>query len=177
MWHARSWVVLLSAVGLIVGAAPALADKDRNSSGPESKQEREYRSEREERKQVKEERKRAKKEKRQKERGSRFYRADRVTVRDFYSHNPSALPPGLAKRDGRLPPGLAKRGGNLPPGLARGQVITPDIEVHLLPLPRELEIKLPPPPHEVIRRIIGRDIVLIHERNRKVLDVMRDALP
>jgi hypothetical protein len=29
----------------------------------------------------------------------------------------------------------------------------------------------------VIRRIIGRDIVMIHEHNRKVLDVMKDALP
>lgn len=177
MWRARSLVVLLSAAGLIMGAAPALADKDRSSQGPESRQESEHRSEREERKRAKEERKQAKKEKRQKERGSRFYHEDRVTVRDFYSHHPAALPPGLAKRGGNLPPGLAKRGGDLPPGLARGQAITPEIEVHLLPLPRELEIKLPPPPHEVIRRIIGRDLVLIDKVNRRVVDVMRDALP
>lgn len=106
-----------------------------------------------------------------------FIEDDRIVVRDFYTQNPSSLPPGLAKRGGNLPPGLAKRGGNLPPGLAKGEVITIEDYRHLPPLPRELEIRLPPPPHEVVRRIIGRDIVLIHQHTRKVLDVMRDALP
>ena len=106
-----------------------------------------------------------------------FLDQDRVTVRDFYSRNPSSLPPGLAKRGGNLPPGLAKRGGDLPPGLSRGQVLMPEHQVHLLPLPKDLERLLPPPPHEVIRRIIGRDIVLIHKLNNKVLDVLKDALP
>lgn len=106
-----------------------------------------------------------------------FIEDDRVVVRDFYVQNPSSLPPGLAKRGGNLPPGLAKRGDNLPPGLAKGQVITIEDYRHLPPLPRELELRLPPPPHEVVRRIIGRDIVLIHQHTRKVLDVMRDALP
>ena len=53
----------------------------------------------------------------------------------------------------------------------------PEHQTHLLPLPRDLERLLPPPPHEVIRRIIGRDIVLIHKTNNKVLDVLKDALP
>jgi len=106
-----------------------------------------------------------------------FVSEDRVVVRDFYAQNPSSLPPGLAKRGGNLPPGLAKRGGNLPPGLSKGQVLTVDDYRHLSPLPRELELRLPPPPHEVVRRIIGRDIVLVHEHTRKILDVMRDALP
>jgi hypothetical protein len=106
-----------------------------------------------------------------------FVDDDRRVIQDFYVRNPSQLPPGLAKRGGNLPPGLAKRGGHLPPGLAKGQVIDPSVEVHLVPLPRELEVRLPPPPHEVIRRIIGRDIVLVHEHTHKVLDVLRDALP
>ena len=106
-----------------------------------------------------------------------FVDDDRIVVRDYYARNPSHLPPGLAKRGGNLPPGLAKRGGDLPPGLSKGQAIDRSVETHLLPLPRELEVRLPPPPHEVIRRIIGRDIVLIHERDKKVLDVLRDALP
>jgi Ni/Co efflux regulator RcnB len=111
------------------------------------------------------------------ERRDHFIDDDRVVIRDFYTRNPSSLPPGLAKRNGNLPPGLAKRGGDLPPGLSRGQEVPAEYRVHLQPLPRELEIRLPPPPHEVIRRIIGRDIVMIQKHNNMVLDVMRDALP
>lgn len=119
---------------------------------------------------------------RQNENGGRkardhFLEQDRVTVRDFYAKNPSSLPPGLAKRGGDLPPGLAKRGGKLPPGLSRGQVLMPEHQAYLLPLPKDLERLLPPPPHEVIRRILGRDIVLIQEHNNKVLDILKDALP
>jgi hypothetical protein len=106
-----------------------------------------------------------------------FIDDDRVVIRNFYTQNPSSLPPGLARHGGNLPPGLAKRGGNLPPGLSRGQQVTPDYDELLLPLPKELEIRLPPPPHEVIRRILGHDIVMINKQTRKVLDVMRDALP
>jgi hypothetical protein len=100
---------------------------------------------------------------------------DRGLVRDFYRQNPHQLPPGLAKKGG-MPPGLAKKGG-MPPGLARGEVVTADHERYMSPLPRELEIRLPPPPHEVIRRIIGHDIVMINKINHKVLDVLHDALP
>lgn len=167
MWRARSVAVVLSTfvatIGL--GAAPVAADNGKKSQAGEAKS---YPAPKD---------KSAKKGKSHKKSGDKFRHEDRVIVRDFYSHNPSALPPGLAKRNGNLPPGLAKRDGNLPPGLARGAVVTPELEVHLQPLPRELEIRLPPPPHEVIRRIIGRDIVMIHEHNKKVLDVMRDALP
>ena len=106
-----------------------------------------------------------------------FVDADRAMVRDIYAQNPSSLPPGLAKRGGNLPPGLARRGGNLPPGLSRGAVVTTEYQEHLLPLPPELEIRLPPPPHEVIRRILGHDIVMIDKQTKKVLDVLRDALP
>jgi len=95
-----------------------------------------------------------------------FQDQDRFTVRDFYSRNPSSLPPGLAKR-----------GGDLPPGLSRGQVLMPEHQVYLQPLPKDLEKLLPPPPHEVIRRIIGHDIVSISKVNNKVLDVLKDALP
>jgi len=107
----------------------------------------------------------------------RFIDDDRVRIGDFYRQHPSSLPPGLAKRNGNLPPGLAKRGGNLPPGLSRGQTVSREYHQHLLPLPKDLEKLLPPPPHDVIRRIIGRDIVLIHKTNMKVLDVLKDALP
>jgi len=111
------------------------------------------------------------------ERRDHFVDDDRAVVHDFYAQNPHRLPPGLAKRGGHLPPGLAKREGELPPGLSRGDAVTPQHEAVLLPLPTELEVKLPPPPHEVIRRILGHDIVMIDKQNKKVLDVMRDALP
>jgi hypothetical protein len=106
-----------------------------------------------------------------------FVSDDRDVVRDFYAQNPTSLPPGLAKRGGHLPPGLAKRSGNLPPGLSRGQVVTADDREQMLPLPQELEIRLPPPPHEVIRRILGHDILMISKQTNKVLDVLHDALP
>lgn len=122
--------------------------------------------------------KRMKNEKRNKaETRSHFIDDDRSVIQRFYVQNPSSLPPGLAKRGDKLPPGLAKRGGNLPPGLSRGQVVTPEYREHLLPLPPKLEIQLPPPPHEVIRRILGRDIVMIDKQTNKILDVLRDALP
>ncbi len=70
------------------------------------------------------------------------------------------LPPGLAKRD-RLPPGLAKR-DRLPPGLSGER------------LPRTLERRLSPLPAGVIRLRIGTDLVLMDERSRVVLDVMKD---
>lgn len=110
-------------------------------------------------------------------RGDRFDDDHRLTVRRYYEQNPSSLPPGLARRGGNLPPGLAKRGGNLPPGLSKGEPLPKEYEAHLLPLPRDLEVLLPPPPHEVIRRIIGRDMVLIHKQTHKVLDILHDALP
>lgn len=106
-----------------------------------------------------------------------FIDDDRIVIRDYYARHPRDLPPGLAKRGGNLPPGLARRGGDFPPGLARDQVASPDTIRLMLPLPPELERYLPPPPHEVIRRIIGRDIVLLHKHNMKVLDILKDALP
>ena len=99
------------------------------------------------------------------ERREHFDDHDHVVIREFY-----AVP-------GHLPPGLAKRRGKLPPGLSRGQAVTPEYKEHLLPLPRDLEIKLPPPPHEVVRRILGRDIVMINKKTNKVQDVLHDALP
>lgn len=154
---------------LAVLAGPALADPPWARSGDDSR----GRGERHEQYEKKEKREKYGKH----EPRGYFMSDDRIVIRDYYQRNPGHLPPGLAKRGGNLPPGLAKRQGGLPPGLAKGQVIDPRLEVELLPLPRELEIRLPPPPHEVIRRIIGRDILLIHEHNRKVLDILRDALP
>lgn len=159
MLHGRLMLVLLCALSL------ASVAQAKNGEGADKSREHGGQSERH------------KPSKSKKHREARFRQDEHAIVRDFYTHNPSRLPPGLAKRGGQLPPGLAKRGANLPPGLAKGEVVAPDIEVHLLPLPRELELRLPPPPHEVIRRIVGRDLILLDKHTRKVLDVLHDALP
>lgn len=103
---------------------------------------------------------------------ARFRADDRHVVQAFYAQHPGALPPGLAKK-GKVPPGHAKRLHRV----AVAQIVTPEIEVNLLPLPPALEVQLPPPPHTVIRRILGRDLVMIDKHTHKVLDVLRDALP
>lgn len=71
-------------------------------------------------------------------------------------------PPGLAKRDA-LPPGLAKR-DVLPPGLqGRG-------------LPDTLAARLPAAHPGTSRIQVGRDVVLIENATRRVLDVLQDVL-
>lgn len=105
--------------------------------------------------------------------GIHFSDADRRHVHSYYEERyryrhkekrgkgrGKGLPPGLAKRD-RLPPGLAKR-DRLPPGLSGER------------LPRTLERRLSPLPAGVVRLRIGTDLVLMDERSRVVLDVMKD---
>jgi hypothetical protein len=162
----RFLIAFLFLFGLtsIAQADPPWARSDGNSRGQGEKHEKQKKHEKRERHNKREPR-------------GHFIDDDRLVIRDYYSRNPGHLPPGLAKRGGNLPPGLAKRNGGLPPGLAKGQVAPSDTVKLMLPLPHELELYLPPPPHEVIRRILGRDIVLLHKHNMKVLDVLKDALP
>lgn len=102
---------------------------------------------------------------------------DRARHDSFDDHDHGVVRDYYGRKRGHVPPGLAKKGG-VPPGLAKkGEVLPVEYRPHMLPLPPDLEKLLPPPPHEVIRRIIGRDIVLIQKQTNKVLDVMRDALP
>lgn len=147
----RYVVATLLSLGLML---PALADDDDRHK----KKDRHEKSEKHEKHEKKHKHGKA-------ERREHFDDDDHRIIRNFYA------------RPGHLPPGLVKRGGKLPPGLSRGQPVTPEYREHLLPLPRDLEIKLPPPPHEVIRRILGRDIVMINKQTNKVQDVLHDALP
>ena len=94
-----------------------------------------------------------------------FIDDDHRAIRHYYSQHPHGMPPGLAKR------------GKMPHGLSRGQVVTTEYHSNLLPLPPKLELQLPPPPHEVMRRILGRDILMIDKQTHKVLDILRDAVP
>ena len=82
--------------------------------------------------------------------------------RNAKGHGPGKTPPGLARRD-VLPPGLARR-DVLPPGLqGRG-------------LPDTLVARLPMAHPGTSRVQVGRDVVLIENATRRVLDVIRDVL-
>lgn len=70
-------------------------------------------------------------------------------------------------RAGGLPPGIAKkvaRGGAAPPGLARQR------------LPRELELRLPPPPRGYERVVIDGRVVLVEIASQVVHDVLTDII-
>lgn len=74
-------------------------------------------------------------------------------------------PPGLAKKhNGCLPPGQAKR--RFPPGS-----VVPDTIV-LYPLPRELEIRLRPLPSGYVYRYADREVLVVAEAARKVIDAV-----
>ncbi len=98
---------------------------------------------------------------------------DRRIIHDYYHRyrdrhrHGRGLPPGLAKRE-HLPPGLARqvrRNGTLPPGLERRS------------LPHDLERRLRPLPAGYVRIQVGGDIVLMNERTRVMVDVIKDIVP
>ena len=80
--------------------------------------------------------------------------------------NGKKMPAGLAKRKS-LPPGLQKqldRNGKLPPGLAKRD------------LPSGLRANLPPAHDGTERKIVGNDIVLIHQATGVVLDILKNIV-
>ena len=86
-------------------------------------------------------------------------RAGHVRVIHEYQRSGS-LPPGLAKRD-ELPPGLRKQlreKGELPPGL----------EKRLVPVPPDLEVRLPRVPSYDRRYFAGRDLIIIDVRTNHI---------
>ena len=96
-----------------------------------------------------------------------FDRVERDIIRAFFRDH-SDLPPGLAKRD-RLPPGLEKQlreRGSLPPGLQK----------RIDPLPGTLTRRLPRLPSNIIRGVIGRDVVLVDRERNVILDILEDIL-
>ncbi|MBZ5547057.1 MAG: hypothetical protein LAO22_03705 [Acidobacteriia bacterium] len=88
---------------------------------------------------------------------------DRDEMRGWYREQDDHLPPGLAKRD-RLPPGLERQlrlRGTLPPGLRK----------KMAPCPRELEMRLPPPPPGCAHVVVGGHVVLVNRSTYMVLDI------
>jgi hypothetical protein len=65
--------------------------------------------------------------------------------------------------------------GSLPEGLVKLDLLPKDLQG--IGLPRELERKLTPLPSDYVRRIIGRDIILMRRTDRAVVDIYRDAIP
>jgi Ni/Co efflux regulator RcnB len=92
----------------------------------------------------------------------------RREVNDYYGTRFKAgkCPPGLAKKNnGCMPPGQAKK-------WAMGQPLPKD--VHYYELPRELILRLPPPPpqHRYVR--VAADILLIAIGTSMVIDAIED---
>lgn len=100
----------------------------------------------------------------------RFGDQDRRLVRDYYG--------GQAK-GGKCPPGLAKKGnGCMPPGQAKkwamGRPLPRDIVYY--DLPRDLVVRLPPPPsgHRYVQ--VAGDVLLIAVGSSMVVDAIQDIL-
>ena len=93
---------------------------------------------------------------------------DRDEMRGWYRNHRDHLPPGLARRD-TLPPGLERQlrvRGTLPPGLRD----------RIRPCPEDLARRLPPPPPDCERVIIGGHLVLLNRRTFVVLDIFHFEL-
>jgi len=92
-----------------------------------------------------------------------YYYREQESIRNKHNKR-KAMPPGLAKRD-ELPPGLqrqVRRNGELPPGIEGRQ------------LPVDLEQRLSPLPAGYLRLQVGRDIVLMNQRTRVTVDVIKN---
>ncbi len=96
-------------------------------------------------------------------RGYGFADHDRDQMRGWYGEHYRHLPPGLAKRD-RLPPGLERR-------LLIREAFPPDLESRVVLVPVDLDRRLPPPPPDCERVLIGGHIVLRNRNTRVVLDI------
>lgn len=77
-----------------------------------------------------------------------------------------------------LPPGLAKqvaRGRELPPGwqkkCVRGEIMPLEVFEHCHPLPLDVLVKLPSPPHGTILVAIDGKVVRLAKATREILDV------
>lgn len=97
-----------------------------------------------------------------------FAAEHRDYVREYYAEE---------FRSGNCPPGLAKkRNGCLPPGQAKkwrvGQPLPSDVVIY--DVPRELTVRLGPPPagHKYIR--VGADILMIAIGTSMVVDAISD---
>jgi Ni/Co efflux regulator RcnB len=100
----------------------------------------------------------------------RFGYDDRRIVTDYY---------GGAYRKGHCPPGLAKKGnGCMPPGQAKkwavGRPLPADVRYY--PLPRDLEMRLRPPPPGYRYVQVAGDVLMIAVGTAMVADALTDLM-
>jgi hypothetical protein len=91
--------------------------------------------------------------------------SDRVIIQGYLAdHYRPKCPPGLAKkRNGCLPPGQAKK-------YHSGQILP--THVKWKPVPHDLFVRLQAPPPGASYVMVDRDVLLITEATRKVLDAV-----
>jgi Ni/Co efflux regulator RcnB len=100
----------------------------------------------------------------------RFNDDSRRVIFDYY---------GAQARKGKCPPGLAKKhNGCLPPGQAkkwqRGQPLPADLRYYSLP--RDVLVRLPPPPPQHRYVQVAGDILMIAVGTGMVVDAVEDIL-
>ncbi|HEX8989072.1 MAG TPA: hypothetical protein VF816_14030 [Rhodocyclaceae bacterium] len=100
----------------------------------------------------------------------RFDSDSRRAISDYY---------GAQARGGKCPPGLAKKhNGCMPPGQAkkwqRGQPLPADLRYY--DLPRDLLLRLPPPPPQYRYVQVAGDVLMIAVGSRMVVDAVEDIL-
>jgi hypothetical protein len=106
---------------------------------------------------------------------------ERRVIQDYVDGCGASGKPG--RRGQGLPPGLAKkvaRGGDLPPGwekkLVPGTIMSLDLFRCCHPLPRDLVVKLPPPPPGTILVAVGGRVVRVNESTREIHGVFEVRL-
>ncbi|MGE5468245.1 MAG: RcnB family protein [Ignavibacteria bacterium] len=161
-------LITLGIAGLLAAAGPALADKPSWAGGGEKHGkgggDRDHQEARDEGRHDRH------------EGGTRVdvsFRFDsdaRRTIADYY---------GAQARGGHCPPGLAKKhNGCLPPGQAKkwqmGRPLPGDLRYY--DLPRELVVRLPPPPPQHRYVQVAGDVLLIAVGSSMVVDAVQDIL-
>ena len=164
----QSLVVLIIAVALGLGAAPATADKPSWAGGGKEKHSKSSKEYKHEGKREKAEKKHGKSKRRK--HGKHFGDHDHHAVRDYYSREfrkRKRCPPGLAKKNnGCMPPGQAKK------KWAYGKSLPRDVVYH--DLPRQLVLELPVPPEGQRYVRVLSDVLLIAKGTGIVIDAIQD---
>lgn len=101
---------------------------------------------------------------------------ERQVIQDYVKSITTPTKPG--KRAKKLPPGLAKkvaRGGDLPPGWEKkcvpGAIMPPEVYKVCHPLPKDVVVKLPPPPPGTILVTVDGKVVRLVKATLEILDV------
>ena len=166
----RSFASVMAAIALSVFLAPsvALAEKGGNSGKSQGK----GNSRQESRQDVRPENARQETSRSNDNLRVEFHFGDqdRRVVRDYY---------GAQAKGGKCPPGLAKKGkGCMPPGQAKKWVMGRPLprDVVYYDLPRNLVVRLPPPPagHRYVQ--VAGDVLMIAVGTSMVVDAIQDIL-